>query len=166
MTMNNSLSEEKQQTLRQAMTFSQMAYYGAFVLAVVAVGVSLLLIKNGCCTPVSKETLTVVKTLSYLYLLLSIPFALWYFSRQVRSLQTDDLSLLLKQYRRLVLLRVVLIATGFVGNILLFYLCQTVPVTYDFLFAAAIAAVALLFCKPKRQTVEYELFPPASDGDA
>ncbi len=163
--MNRTLSDSERNTLRKAMRFSQLVYYAVFLLAVVMAFIGFKLVSAGISTLVEPSTQVIVKSISYLYLLLSIPFALWFYSRRVRAVHEGGDADLLRHYQRLVLLRILLIAVGFLGNILLFYLCQTEPRVYDFLFAAAIAAVALLFCKPREQVVENELFPSNLDSD-
>ena len=99
------------------------------------------------------------RLISYLYLMASIPFALWYSNKKVGKLgKVEDDEQRYKEYMRIVKLKIGLVAVAFVVNIILFYLLHS----YSFLYAAGIAAVALIFCKPKEEDIAVAL---AKDED-
>lgn len=104
----------------------------------------------------SEATKTVVSSIAYLYLVGSIPLALWLFSKKVATLiQIEDLSARYEEYMKWVMVRMGLIGLSFVVNIIFGYMFQS----SSFLYAAAIAAVAMLFCKPNKVNIDKELNP-------
>jgi len=91
-----------------------------------------------------------------LYLITSIPFALWVFNKKVPLLkQIEDLQRRYKSYMNWVELRMLLIGVNFVFDIGLYFIMKS----DSFFFAAAIGSVAMFFCKPNIRTVENELNP-------
>ncbi len=104
----------------------------------------------------TEATKTVVSSIAYLYLIGSIPLALWLFSKKVALLiSIEDINLRYTQYMYWVLVRMGLIGVSFISNIILGYMFQS----SSFLYAAAIAAVAMLFCKPNKTNIDRELNP-------
>lgn len=133
---------------KKAYRWSLLMYYGTFILALAAGAIGYNLQEyTGI---IEKTTETVVSSISYIYLLCAIPFALWFFSKQVEKLgKEEDDDERYRKYMKLAGLRIGMIAVVFVVNIVLFYLLHS----YSFLYAAGIGAVALLFCKPREEDI-------------
>ncbi|MBO7337353.1 MAG: hypothetical protein J6W49_02355 [Paludibacteraceae bacterium] len=142
---------------KKAYRWSLLMYYGVFVLVLLCACFGYMLQTKT--QPLDKNVETVISSISYLYLMASIPFALWYSNKKVGKLgKVEDDEQRYKEYMRIVKLKIGLVAVAFVVNIILFYLLHS----YSFLYAAGIAAVALIFCKPKEEDIAVAL---AKDED-
>lgn len=141
--------------VQKALNKSRVLYYGVFVVAIVAalIGWKVLAPQN---IEVEKGIRTAITSMAYLYLLVAIPFALWWFNKEVKKFRADDDKMTMyTKYMHLVCLRLGLVCIAFAVNILLFYLLHD----YSFLYAGGIAAVALIFCKPKKEDIANDLNP-------
>ncbi len=103
----------------------------------------------------SEETTTAISTLSFIFLIVSIPVVLLLYNQKIRKMTTDE-NMRFSFYIKWIRIRVFTIGFGLFVNILLFYLFQE----RSFLYAAGISAVALLFCRPNKNTIENELTIP------
>ena len=146
-----------EQLINKAYKKANLYYYTVFVKAVLFALLGYLANKHYPNLFVfTEETKTVVSTIAYLYLVGSIPLALWMFSKKVAQLiEIEDLNIRYQKYMNWVTIRIALIGVGFVINIVLFYMFHS----SSFLYAAAIAAVAMLFCKPNKRNIDKELNP-------
>lgn len=133
------------------------AYYLCWILVVlVAVGAYLLSRSNMLIT--EPQSITTIKSILIIYVLGSIPFALWYHHREWKKMTEEECEMTNAQkfirYRTVSLLRLGLIVFGLMACILFCYLM----VQRDLLYLALIVAMAMLFCKPssKQMTAELE----------
>ncbi|MBR1631485.1 MAG: hypothetical protein IJ680_06470 [Paludibacteraceae bacterium] len=99
-------------------------------------------------------------TISYvtiLYIILSIPGALAWFHQQTKKMkQQPNTYEKLQKYIRISYIRLLLIAIGLWGGIVVFYLLDSTSV----LWCAAMAAIAIVFCKPAEQKIQDEIEQP------
>lgn len=124
-----------------------IGYYTLFVFAVIIALVGYFS-KNMLPLDIEDGMVSGIKTGSYLYMFVSIPFALWIYAKKSVKVEGDEKKLL-----KLALLRVCLVGFIFVFNLVLFYLCYD----FNFLYAAGIGAIALLFCKVNSDEVKEKL---------
>ncbi len=142
--MGNQLEERATRVTRKAL----IAYYGIFLIAVL-IAVGGYFFAKGASVPVFEaETVTGIKSASYIYMFAAIPFALWFYAKRSEKVKGDD-----KLFLRLSLIRIGLVGGVFVFNLVFFYLCFD----YNFLYAAGIGAIALLFCKVKKSEIKDKL---------
>lgn len=143
---------KEKQFEKKAYIWSLLMYYGVFVLVLLCACFGYMFQTHT--PPIEKNTETIISTISYLYLMASIPFALWYSNKKVNTLgKIEDDEQRYNEYMKIVKLKIGLVAVAFVVNIILFYLLHS----YNFLYAAGIAAVALIFCKPKEEDIAVAL---------
>lgn len=104
----------------------------------------------------SKSAIMGVSTITMLYLMGSIVGGFYFFNKKVKQLpEIKDEQSRFAVYMKWVKLRLILIGINFVLNVALYYLAHD----KSFLYAAGIGAVAMLFCKPNKLTIERELNP-------
>lgn len=134
---------------------SRMYYYLVFALGVLIAGVGYWL-NTEYVIEISKESGTMLSTITMMYLIGSIPGALWFFSKKVKVItDIEGHQQRLNEYLKWVKIRLALVGANFIINIALFY---TMHAT-SFLYAAAIGGIAMLFCKPNLQTIDKEINP-------
>ncbi len=136
-----------------------VSYYVAFALFFVAFGVCFQIVKT---QPMqfAQNTAIALQTIGIMYVMASVPFALWYFNRKVQHLQNDVMNKE-KTYQRVALLRIALIAFGVILNVVLFCFLRNQSMIY----CAAIAALAFVFCKPQRAKIEQDLLDEKTDEE-
>lgn len=152
-----------EELLVKAYKRSSLYYYAVFATAVVFAAIGYFLnIKTPELFHFSNQTVTITSTIAYLYLVASIPFALWFFNKKLTVVAAiTDLTDRFKSYINLHKTRIFLVGFNFVGNIILLYVLHN----KSFLYAAAIGAVAMLFCKPNKISIEKEFNPPILNED-
>ncbi len=134
---------------------SRMYYYLVFALGVLIAGIGYWL-NTKFVIEIGKNTGTMISSFTMMYLIISIPGALWYFSKKIKVIaEIEYYQQRLNQYLKWVKIRLILIGANFIINIALFYCMHTT----SFLYAAAIGAIAMLFCKPSLQTIDKEINP-------
>ncbi len=131
---------------------SLVAYYGVIAFAVVVAVAGWMWSRTAVDFEMGKGLKTTVQSVSYMYLFISIPFALWWYSRESKKLKESSESAPERGNKllRLSFLRIGLIGVVFIGNLLLLYVSRD----FSFLYASGIGAIALLFCKLKKEEVE------------
>ena len=143
---------KEKQFEKKAYRWSLLMYYGVFALVLLCACFGYMFQTHT--PPIEKNTETIISSISYLYLMASIPFALWYSNKRTGKLgKIEDDEQRYNEYMKIVKLKIGLVAVAFVVNIILFYLLHS----YNFLYAAGIAAVALIFCKPKEEDIAVAL---------
>ena len=75
---------KEKQFEKKAYRLSLIMYYGVFALVLLCACVGYTLQTHT--QPIEKNTETIISTISYLYLMASIPFALWYSNKKVNTL--------------------------------------------------------------------------------
>lgn len=104
----------------------------------------------------SKPLVTGISTLTMLYLLGSIFGAFYFYNKKVQQMpDIKDLDARFAVYVKWLRLRLILVGANFVLNVALYYLLHD----KSFLYAAAIGAVAMVFCKPNKVNIDKELNP-------
>ncbi len=131
---------------------ANMYYYSAYAIAIFTIFAGYFLqIKN---IALDEYSTSIISSIAFLYTLISIPVALWLYNKKVKiasGLENDDerVAIVLKWSK----IRILLVALALVINILLYFTTPSVA-SKSFLFAAGIAALAMLFCKPK--SIDFE----------
>ena len=129
-----------------------MSYYVAFAMFFIVFLVCFKAVAS-CCVEISQDLKIFLQSFGIMYVLLSIPFALWYFHRIVAKTKDDVLDVKIKKYRKVALLRIFLIAFGVMLNVVLFCFLKDMSMFY----CSVIAALAFIFCKPQKEKMEHDL---------
>ena len=91
------------------------------------------------------QTGIILSSVYILYLLISIPYALWSFHRKTKKWQLiQDDYLKFKAYEKGSLIRLYIIGISLIAGVILVYVMRS----RSMIFCAAIAAIALYFSKP------------------
>lgn len=134
---------------------SNIYYYSIFALAVIIAGCGYLF-KQNYQFIIDPTIVVAISSVAMLYLVASIPFALWFFNKKTKTLgEIEKTSERFAFYMKHLKLRMSLVGINFLLNILLFYTLSST----SFLYAAAIGAVGMLFCKPNKNMIEADLNP-------
>lgn len=99
------------------------------------------------------STKTLMQTIGIFLLLILIPLGLKLHNTKIKSIKLIEKQDILSEYTFWSNIRLLMIAIPLVINTLFYYLTQDISMLYS----AAIAAIALLFCKPTRAKIEEEL---------
>jgi hypothetical protein len=145
----------EQNYLEMAFRKSKIYYYQVFVEALVLLLLGSLYDRYSTFI-VPQTVTTVICSIDYLVLLCGLPWVLWMFNKKIKALAEEkDSEKRYETYLKWVKIRIIIIGGSFLLNVALFYFLRDRQV----LFAAAIAACAMLFCKPKRDVVDREMNP-------
>jgi len=132
-----------------------LVYYGFYALAIAfaAIGYSFFSGKEALIPEQSSDG-TVIMSVYILFLVASIPLALKLFSMKVKKLaELETPEEKLSRYKIFSLWRLVIVGCNLLFGIGFFYLMNSRSMIY----CAAIAAVALVFCKPSEVKMTVEL---------
>ena len=130
-------------------------YYGAFVLAVAAATLGYFCVTRQWFVVDPKTPANVaVYTIIILYVIVSTPLILKWFSRMVARLHAvPDAADRCRRYGRVAKVRLAVVTVGLLASLFFYYvLCEQ-----SLLWLAGISAIALYFCKPTRNKVEQDL---------
>lgn len=134
-----------------------VVYYAIYLLTIIAV-LAFFAITFGE-VPVQKiDPLSKIgsslQTVYLAYLLTTIPLALYWFHKKTLTLQKEeDIFLRMKKYKKAASIRLWVVGAALlIGVILVFFMHSQ-----SMIFAAAMAAIALYFCKPSRKKLINEL---------
>ena len=133
-----------------------LIYYLMYILAlIVAVGGFYLAKQGGGFSLDPQSTTGVTITSLYLiFLMASIPLSLRIFNKKVKTLASgDNINEKIKKYTSYALYRLIIIGANLLLGVFFFYLFNSRSMT----FCAAIAAIALVFCKPSEAKMGSEL---------
>ena len=133
-----------------------LIYYLMYILAlIVAVGGFYLAKQGGEFSLDPQSTTGVTITSLYLiFLMASIPLSLRIFNKKVKTLASDDnINEKIKKYTLYALYRLIIIGANLLLGVFFFYLFNS----RSMIFCAAIAAIALVFCKPSETKMGSEL---------
>lgn len=134
--------------MKKAIKTLTLMYYGFYALAVVLAACGYFFLAGQPFLTDKQGTLSVTLSSVYIILLItSIPLALKLFNVKTQRLADDEGTEDEKapRYLRLAACRLTVIGTNLLAGIALFYLLGS----QSMLFCAGIAAVALVFCKPR-----------------
>lgn len=122
-----------------------IVYYSIYVAAILVVFLSYYVLKIGWQINPQSELGIYISQVFYLLLIISIPLTLATFNKKVKKWALlEDVNEKLRLYKKAAFIRLLIIGSGFLLG-LIFYMSMR---TNSMLFAAAISAVILLFCKP------------------
>jgi hypothetical protein len=131
-------------------------YYAVYFFAVVLVMFGYVCSKNELFIT-NELFVDIFKSIIIIYMLISIPLALRLFSRKIKEIaQIDNQEEKFLKYLRISKMRILLISITFLVGISAFYILKKTDITkpmFDFLYIAAIGAVALVFCKPAENKI-------------
>ena len=134
-------------------------YYGYMVLALLtAVGIYLLLTKAGVAVidPQSQSGV-IMQYFLIATALVCIPFGMYSFKRKCRRIRTvEDTDQRQALYTQAARIRIVLVGNTLPIGVGFYYLMGGYQ---SMLWLAAIAAIALYFCKPTERKIDLELLP-------
>ncbi|MBP1664380.1 MAG: hypothetical protein H6Q19_1520 [Bacteroidetes bacterium] len=125
-----------------------LVYYLLYMTTVVvAVIIFFLTFSNAQTAHIDEKSQTgvIISSVYILYLLISIPYALWSFHKKTKKWQQiKDEYVKLVEYEKGSKIRLWIIGAGLIAGIVLVYLMRS----KSMIFCAAIAAIALYFTKP------------------
>jgi hypothetical protein len=128
-------------------------FYIALIAALVFIALGYWLNKNFVLS-IPAKTAMILSTITMLYLVSSIPVALWFCNKKIVALSLiENMNNRYEEYIKWVKIRMMIVSSNFFINIALYYFMHTT----SFVYAAGIGAIALIFCKPNRVTIEKEL---------
>ncbi len=130
-------------------------YYGAFLLAVASATLGYFCLERGWLVIAPQTDANIaIYTILILYVIISTPLILKFFSKKVEKLRAlDDENEKLRRYACLAKIRLSIVGFGLITSMFFYYvLCET-----SLLWLGGIAAVALIFCKPTKAKIEQDL---------
>jgi hypothetical protein len=134
-------------------------YYSAYFLAVLILIIGYFLQKNGLVVT-NNLFIDVFKSIIIVYMLITIPLMLKFFSNKVRKIaKTENQNEKFVKYLGIAKMRITLVSVVFWSGIIAFYVMQRnieKPV-FDFLYIAAIGGVVLIFCKPTINKIDNDI---------
>ncbi len=140
--------EEK---IKKVYRIALASYYSMFASAILVAFIGFKISRDSF--NFNEEITTAISTLSIIFLVVSIPLILWLYNQKITKITTIHKDVRYSFYIKWIKIRIFTVGFGLLINILLFYLFHS----YSFLYAAGISAVAMLFCKPNKNTIENEL---------
>ncbi|NLI72541.1 MAG: hypothetical protein GX361_07400 [Bacteroidales bacterium] len=134
-----------------------VVYYTIYLLTILAVVVIFFLtfsdVQVKRIDPLSKLG-TGISTAYLIFLLISIPASLYLFHRYTQKLKVEpDEYVKLNKYKKAAYIRLWVIGLGLIVGVILVYVLHS----RSMIFTAAIAAIALYFCKPSGLKIIKEL---------
>lgn len=146
-----------EKAIRHAVKNINLTYYTIYLMAIVAVTVIFVMHFAGTVSPVIVENSDVGRTVSSIYLIYllgSIPFSLYGFTKRAKKWQqlSDDTSMF-AAYTKGAKIRIWVIGVALVVGVILVKVLNS----KSMVFSAAIAAVALYFCKPTPRKIIKDL---------
>lgn len=129
-----------------------IAYYTAFLLFFAVFSVCFTIVKSHP-FDFSQNVRIALQSVGIMYVLASVPFALWYFHRTTLKIKEMDDVLKAKKYENTALIRIFLIAFGVMLNVTFYCFLQDKSMFY----CAVIAALAFIFCKPQKNKIVQDL---------
>lgn len=133
-------------------------YYAMFALLIVTATVLWYLLTKQGLTMFDPQSVVgqVLQYIVIVYVIVSIPTALFLFKRLCRKLSKAEDDMKYAAYAKWGIVRIVVIGLGMTLGIAAFYLLQGYQ---SMLWCAAISAIGLFFCKPNERKMELDLLP-------
>ena len=124
-------------------------------LVVGMIGYNLAMIQGVYIEPESPIA-TTIYSIIIIYVLASVPFALWYFNRKIKAITSlPNNGGRESYYVRYGIMRLVLIGVGLVLSVFAYFLLRQTSL----MWLAGMAAIALIFCRPNGARIESEINP-------
>jgi DMSO reductase anchor subunit len=131
----------------------RLNFYLVFVLLILTGIIGSFLSKSISINQLSQTGIT-LQTISILMLLILTPTALKIYSINIETLKDiEDKNEKLKKYFFWSNIRLLMIASPLLINVLLYCLCKN----NSMIFSAGISLIAIFFCKPQKEKMESEL---------
>ncbi len=148
---------ELERKVRMLSRSINVVYYTIYLLTIIAVVAIFFMsygnVKVSTIDPLSKLGST-INTIYIIYLLISIPAALYLFHQYTLKLKNEkDEYIKFQKYKKASYLRLWIVGFGLIAGVILVYVLRS----QSMIFTAAIAAIALYFCKPSMPKVVKEL---------
>lgn len=141
----------------QVKTILTLAYYIIMIITLIVgmIGYNLAIIQGVNINP-DTPAATTTYSIIIIYVLASIPFALWLFHSKVKNIsKIPNNGERERIYIRFGLIRIILVGLGLIISILAYFLIRQ----SSLIWLAGIAAIALLFCRPNANTIDVDLNP-------
>lgn len=129
-----------------------ISYYAAFLLFFAVFFVCFAIVRSYH-FDFSQNVRIALQSVGIMYVLASVPFALWYFHRTTLKIKNKEEVLKAKKYENTALIRIFLIAFGVILNVTFYCFLQDKSMFY----CAVIAALAFIFCKPQKNKIVQDL---------
>jgi hypothetical protein len=132
-----------------------LAYYLIYTLTILSTIIGYMATLNSQNIPDIKSSFSItLSSLVILYLIISIPGALALFHRYIKKIaEIEDRYTKINKYTTAATWRLLIVGFGLVFSVVAFYFIRTPSM----IFCAAIAAIALLFCKPTEGKISSDL---------
>jgi len=131
-----------------------IVYYSVYSITIL---MALIIFLNNTTNAIidSKSELGIFLTqFAILFLIFIVPFSLGLFHQKTKKWSAiEDRTLMLINYQKGAILRLIFIGSSLIINIILFYLLKDVSL----IFCAGISAIALIFCKPSVAKMTFDL---------
>lgn len=141
-----------------------LIYYFIYILAIAIAAAGYYLSNKGetFFTNDQSQTAVVWTSIYIIYLIASIPLALKFFNMKVKKLaDVENMEEKIKKYTSYSVWRLVAISIGLLAGIFLVYVFHS----KSMLFGAAVAAIALVFCKPSEVKMADDLDAMGENDD-
>lgn len=132
-------------------------YYYVYTATILSTVVGYLFTMNNYSPiPMNSPTGISLKSIAIIFMLISIPLGLNIFFRQTKKcLLIEDEKMKFQQYKKGAILRLFLVGSSLVINIIVFFLLRT---DISLIYCAGISAIILLFfCKPSETKMSSDL---------
>lgn len=134
-----------------------VVYYAIYLLTIIAV-VAIFFLSHANIKLVEIDPLgklgSIINTIYIIYLLISIPAALYFFHKFTLKIKNEkDEYIKFQKYKKASYIRLWVIGIALIIGVVLVYVLYS----KSMIFTAAIAAIALYFCKPSRLKIIREL---------
>lgn len=150
-----------QELIRKTYKKSITIFY-AILLGTVLIGVAGSWLKGDFQFGIDKMLITGISSVTMLYLMASIFGALFFYNKKVKLLiLEDELDIRYAKYLTWIKLRLLLIGSNCIINVILYLLVHE----KSFLYAVGVAVIGLIFCMPSEKTIEHELNPIIENED-
>jgi hypothetical protein len=135
------------------------AYYAVYTLTILSTMIGFYLTRDRDTVPDVKSEMSItLSSIVILYVIVSIPAALYLFQRNLKKWkQIEDMFFQHRQYIAGARLRLLVVGAGLVGSIIVHFILFAHTSNISMLATAGISAVGLFFCKPSYNKVANEL---------
>ena len=131
-----------------------LVYYLMYIAVIAAMALGYYAVKNGFAINVQSQTGIAIQSIVIMYIIISVPFSLYFFHRMTKKWQLiDNEEEKLKHYEKWSTFRLCVTGFGLFAGVIMCYLMHS----SSMLCCAGIAAIGLFFCKPSQNKIISEL---------